>query len=412
MQLVIKSVRMRKIITSALVALLTLSVSTVAVADPIRDRQYWLNDFGFTKAWQLSRGEGVRVAVIDTGIDASHPSLEGVVVGGIDVSGLGSSDGLTPVGQNSYHGTMVASLLAGRGDPEDESAGILGTAPKAQLLSVSMAFGVEGLDTDDQVARGIIWAVDNGAGVINLSLTRNSVSWPKSWDEAFGYAFENDVVIVAAVGNRVDGTEQVSAPATIPGVIAVAGVDKNAQASELSSTSGFTIAVTAPAEELVAAYPGGEYRIWSGTSGAAPIVSGMVALIRSAYPELDAANVVNRVIESAVKVGFENYSTSYGYGLIDAERALRIEPDLVAENPLGSLSEWIALYREGAPVELAPGEIITPIESPVVEIVQPETLIPNLWLPVAGYAGVGLLATFLYLVFRPKARGSTSDKRK
>ena len=281
-----------------------------------------------------------------------------------------------------------------------------------QLLSVSMAFGVEGLDTDDQVARGIIWAVDNGAGVINLSLTRNSVSWPKSWDEAFGYAFENDVVIVAAVGNRVDGTEQVSAPATIPGVIAVAGVDKNAQASELSSTSGFTIAVTAPAEELVAAYPGGEYRIWSGTSGAAPIVSGMVALIRSAYPELDAANVVNRVIESAVKVGFENYSTSYGYGLIDAERALRIEPDLVAENPLGSLSEWIALYREGAPVELAPGEIITPIESPVVEIVQPETLIPNLWLPVAGYAGVGLLATFLYLVFRPKARGSTSDKRK
>ena len=111
---------MRKIITSALVALLTLSVSTVAVADPIRDRQYWLNDFGFTKAWQLSRGEGVRVAVIDTGIDASHPSLEGVVVGGIDVSGLGSSDGLTPVGQNSYHGTMVASLLAGRGDPEDE----------------------------------------------------------------------------------------------------------------------------------------------------------------------------------------------------------------------------------------------------------------------------------------------------
>lgn len=403
---------MRKIVASALIALFTLSVATSAAADSIRDRQYWLNDFGFTKAWQLSRGEGIRVAVIDTGIDATHPSLEGAVVGGIDVSGLGTSNGLTPVGQNSYHGTMVASLLAGRGDPEDESAGILGTAPKAQLLSVSMAFGVEGLDTDDQIARGIIWAVDNGARVINMSLTRNSVAWPKSWDEAFGYAFENDVVIVAAVGNRVDGTEQVSAPATIPGVIAVAGVDKNAKASELSSTSGFTIAVTAPAEELVAAYPGGEYRIWSGTSGAAPIVSGMVALIRSLYPELDAANVVNRVIESAVKVGFETYSTSYGYGLIDAERALTIRPDLILENPLGSLSEWITLYREGAPVELAPGEIITPIESPVVEIVQPESPIPNVWLPLAGYAGVGLLATFLYLVFRPKARGTTSDKRK
>ena len=392
--------------------LLTLLVSTSASADPIRERQYWLNDFGFTKAWQLSQGEGVKVAIIDTGIDASHPSLEGAVVGGTDVSGLGSSDGLTPVGQNSYHGTMVASLLAGRGNSEDDSAGILGTAPKAQLLSVSMAFGVDGLDTDDQIARGIIWAVDNGAKVINLSLTRNSVSWPKSWDEAFGYAFENDVVIVAAVGNREDGTEQVSAPATIPGVIAVAGVDKNAQASELSSTTGFSIAVTAPAEELVAAYPGGEYRIWSGTSGAAPIVSGMVALIRSLYPELDAANVINRVIHSAVKVGFENYSSTYGYGLIDAENALLIEPASVSANPLGSLSDWVELYREDAPLELAPGEILTPIESPVVEIVQPASFSPNLWLPLAGYAGVGLLATFLFFAFRPKARGPISNKRK
>jgi type VII secretion-associated serine protease mycosin len=403
---------MRKVISSAIAVLLTLLVSTSASADPIRDRQYWLNDFGFERAWQLSQGAGVKVAIIDTGIDASHPSLEGAVVGGTDVSGLGSSDGLTPVGQNSYHGTMVASLLAGRGNPEDFSAGILGTAPKAQLLSVSMAFGVDGLDTDDQIARGIIWAVDNGAKVINLSLTRNSVSWPKSWDDAFGYAFENDVVIVAAVGNREDGTEQVSAPATIPGVIAVAGVNKNAQASELSSTSGFTIAVTAPAEELVAAYPGGEYRIWSGTSGAAPIVSGMVALIRSLYPELDAANVINRVIESAVKVGFENYSSTYGYGLIDAENALLIEPASVSSNPLGSLSEWVELYREDAPLELAPGEILTPIESPVVEIVQPASFSPNLWLPLAGYAGVGLLATFLFFAFRPKARGPISNKRK
>jgi type VII secretion-associated serine protease mycosin len=411
-QLVTESVRMRKVVAVAFVFLLTIVSSTAAAADPIRDRQYWLNDFGFTRAWQLSQGEGVKIAVIDTGIDASHPSLKGAVVGGTDVSGLGSSDGLTPVGQNSYHGTMVASLLAGRGDPDDSSAGVLGTAPRAQLLSISMAFGVEGLDTDEQIAKGIIWAVDNGASVINLSLTRNSVSWPKSWDDAFGYAFDNDVVIVAAVGNREDGTDQVSAPATIPGVMAVAGVNKDAQASELSSTSGFTIAVTAPSEELVAAYPGGEYRIWSGTSGAAPIVSGMVALVRSLHPELDAANVINRVIQSAVKVGFENYSNTYGYGLIDAENALLVEPDAVSQNPLGSLSEWVELYRPGAPVEIAPGEIITPIESSVVEISQPIGSIPNLWLPLAGYAGVGLLATFLYLAFRPKARGPNSDKRK
>ena len=403
---------MRKIISTLLVALLVALVPQAASADPVRDRQYWLNDYGFTKAWKLSQGEGVKVAVIDTGIDSSHPALESAIVGGTDVSGLGSADGLTPVGQNSYHGTMVASLIAGRGNPDDDASGILGTAPKAQLLSVSMAFGVEGVDTDSQVAEGIIWAVDNGAQVINLSLTRNSVSWPESWDKAFLYAFENDVVIVAAVGNRLDGTEQVSAPATIPGVIAVAGVDINANASELSSTSGFTIGVTAPSEDLVAAYPGGEYRIWSGTSGAAPIVSGMVALIRSMYPEMDAANVVNRVIQSAIKNGFETYSSSYGYGLIDAEAALKIDLDEVSENPLGSLSEWITLYRQQSPEETSPGEIVTPFDTPVAEIGTPVRIQESPWLAVAGYAGLGLLATFLYFAFRPKAKGPKSHKRK
>lgn len=403
---------MRKVISTLLVALLVALVPQAASADPVRDRQYWLNDYGFTKAWKLSQGEGVKVAVIDTGIDSSHPALESAIVGGTDVSGLGSADGLTPVGQNSYHGTMVASLIAGRGNPDDDASGILGTAPKAQLLSVSMAFGVEGVDTDSQVAEGIIWAVDNGAQVINLSLTRNSVSWPESWDKAFLYAFENDVVIVAAVGNRLDGTEQVSAPATIPGVIAVAGVDINANASELSSTSGFTIGVTAPSEDLVAAYPGGEYRIWSGTSGAAPIVSGMVALIRSMYPEMDAANVVNRVIQSAIKNGFETYSSSYGYGLIDAEAALKIDLEEVSENPLGSLSEWITLYRQQSPEESSPGEIVTPFDTPVAEIGTPVRIQESPWLAVAGYAGLGLLATFLYFAFRPKAKGPKSHKRK
>jgi type VII secretion-associated serine protease mycosin len=403
---------MRKVITGFLIALVIASTPQSVSADPVRDRQYWLSDYGFTKAWFLSQGEGVKVAVIDTGIDASHPALEGAVVGGTDVSGLGSTDGFTPVGQNSYHGTMVASLIAGRGNPDDESAGVLGTAPKAQLLSVSMAFGVDGVDTDSQVAKGIIWAVDNGAKVINLSLTRNSVSWPESWDKAFLYAFEKDVVIVAAVGNRLDGTEQVSAPATIPGVIAVAGVDINANASELSSTSGFTIGVTAPSEDLVAAYPGGEYRIWSGTSGAAPIVSGMVALIRSMYPEMNAANVVNRVIQSATKNGFENYSSTYGYGLIDAEAALEIDLAEVSENPLGSLSEWIKLYRKQATQEGSPGEIVTPFDTPVSEIGAPVGIEQSIWLPLAGYAGLGLLATFLYFAFRPAAKGPKSNKRK
>lgn len=405
---------MRKVVTIALVTLLSVLTPQSASADSIRDRQYWIDQFGFKSAWTSSQGEGVKVAVIDTGIDATHPSLRGSVVGGTDVSGLGSSDGLTLVGTSNYHGTMVASILAGRGAFQDESSGVIGTAPKAQLLSVSMAFGVPGLDTDSQIAEGIIWAVDNGAKVINLSLTRNSVSWPKSWDEAFLHAFENDVVIVAAVGNLADGTEQVSAPASIPGVIAVAGVDRELNPSALSSVKGFTIGVTAPSEDLVAAYPGGEYRLWSGTSAAAPIVSGLAAMIRSMYPEMNSVNVVNRVIQSARKVGFEGYSNSFGHGIIDAEKALLAEIPEVSENPLGSLSKWIELYRPSEPEEAGPGEIVTPITAPELQLIQPQPWYANssVWLSVAGYAGLGLLAIFLYFAFRPQSQSPAQSKRK
>jgi subtilisin family serine protease len=384
------------------------------LADSVRDQQYWIDDYGFTSAWESSQGEGIKIAIIDTGIDSTHPSLQGAVVGGTDMSGLGSSDGQTPVGSNSYHGTMVASIAGGRGDAQ-----IIGTAPKAELLSVSIAFGIEGLDTDSQIADGIIWAVDNGAQVINLSLTRNSVTWPESWDRAFLYAFENDVVIVAAAGNRADGTEEVSAPATIPGVIAVAGLGRDGLASESFSTSGLSLGVSAPAEDLIGAFPGGEYRMWSGTSGATPIVSGMVALIRSMYPDMDAANVVNRVINSATRDGFEGYSTAYGHGVINPTQALLAEIPSVSANPLGSLSQWIDLYRASAEVEVDPGEIVSPIKAPTPLTVfeEPEPSSPwytdiSNWLPLAGYAGLGLLAIFLYFAFRSPGPSPIREKRK
>jgi subtilisin family serine protease len=403
---------MRKLAILAGAVLLTFGAPSSVMADSVRDQQYWLDDYGFTSAWESSQGEGVKIAIIDTGIDSTHPSLKGVVVGGTDMSGLGSSDGQTPVGSNSYHGTMVASIAAGRGESE-----IIGAAPKSELLSVSIAFGIQGLDTDSQIADGIIWAVDNGAKVINLSLTRNSVSWPESWDRAFLYAFENDVVVVAAAGNRSEGTEQVSAPATIPGVISVAGLDRNGDPSQDFSTSGFSIGVTAPAEDLIGAYPGGEYRMWSGTSGATPIVSGMVALIRSMYPELDAANVVNRVISSATRDGFVGYSTSFGHGVIDANQALFAQIPEVTDNPLGSLEQWVKLYRAEAEAEISPGEIVSPIEAPTPFTPFIEPSLPwyaniSNWLPLAGYAGLGLLAIFLYFAFRPAAPSSSREKRK
>ena len=354
----------------ALAAILLAAASVVLVAQPaaadeIRDRQYWLADYGIREAWQTTRGAGVTVAVIDTGIDGSHPDLIGAVVGGTDASGVGSPDGQTPVGDDSSHGTLVASVLAGRGSGPSGTDGVIGVAPEANLLSVSVGFSGAGTrSSDDQIAEAVRWAVDNGADVINMSLTRNTLEWPESWDDAFLYAMTNDVVVVAAAGNRGTGTTVVGAPATMPGVVTVAGVDQQRRASEGASSQGITISVAAPAERLVGAGPGDQYFEWEGSSGAAPIVSGLVALIRSAYPELDAANVINRLIATATPVGTPVPSPLYGYGLIDARAAVTASVGQVTANPMGDLREWIRVNRRA---DVAPGAEPIPAPAPTTQ---------------------------------------------
>lgn len=341
--------RRRGGVLAAIVAIAFL-VAPFAVADTPRSLEYWLADYGISSAWGTSTGEGVTVAVIDTGVDGSIAELSGAVVGGSDFSGVGSANGQTPVGDDPEHGTLVASMLAGRGTGAD--SGVIGVAPGASVLSASIGVGLDGATSvDDQIAQAVRWSVDNGASVINLSLTRNSLQWPRSWDDAFQYAFDKDVVVVAAAGNRASGTTEVGAPATIPGVLTVAGVDRNGAASFDASSQGITIAVAAPSEQLVGALPGGGYASWQGTSGAAPIVAGLVALVRAAHPELDAANVIERVVATARPVDGRTDSPIYGHGLIDANAAVTAEVAAVTANPMGDLAEWVRLHRRGASAE-------------------------------------------------------------
>ncbi|MHA6669099.1 S8 family peptidase [Homoserinimonas sp. A447] len=358
-----------------------LVIASPAAADSIRDRQYWLDQYGISQAWNTTRGAGVTVAVIDTGIDGSHPDLTGQVIAGTDVSGVGAANGQAPVGESSNHGTMVASLLAGHG--HGNGAGVIGVAPEAKLLAISMGFGAGNVSSDDQIATAVRWAVDNGADVINMSLTRNTLEWPESWDDAFLYAMQHDVVIVAAAGNRGSGTTQVGAPATMPGVLTVAGVDRNGSASFDASSQGITISVAAPSEELVGAVPGGEYVLWNGTSGATPLVAGLVALVRSAHPELDAGNVINRITATATQVGGEKVSPIYGHGRINAAAAVLANVAPVTDNPADQLEEWIRLYRraDSQPSDV-PTETVTPTPTPApAPIAGPEnplgTLLPT-----------------------------------
>jgi type VII secretion-associated serine protease mycosin len=401
---------MRRLVAAAGAVVLGLGAAlvpaTVARADQVRDMEYWLNDYGFARAWQTTRGAGVKVAVIDTGVDGSVPDLAGAVVGGTDVSGVGAASGQKPLGdaESANHGTWVASLLAGRGTGGDN--GVLGAAPEASVLTASVALGkaMGSVSSDDQIAEAVRWAVDNGATVINMSLTRNTLDWPPSWDEAFQYAFSHDVVVVAAAGNRGSGTTEVGAPATIPGVLTVAGVDRQGTASFDASAQGITIGVSAPSEQLVGANPGGGYVQWAGTSGAAPLVSGAVALVRAAHPELKAADVIERIVRTARPVGGAVPSPIYGYGLLDAAAAVTADVPHVTANPMGDLGEWIRVHRraeapsgpqgggelkaEPAPVRLAPERTL-----PWSRIFWPQwSVLTAFWLPFALIAGFLALA--------------------
>ena len=337
-------------------------LATPAHADSIRDREYWLDDYGIRSAWDVTRGAGQTIAIIDTGVAASHQDLSGAVVGGADFSGQGSSNGQTPVGSgDSSHGTMVASLAAGRGRG---TSGVIGAAPAASLLAISIGFEDGGSATsDDQIADAVRWAVDNGADVINMSLTRNTLEWPESWDDAFFYAMEKDVVIVAAAGNRGSGTTQVGAPATMPGVLTVGGVDRAGAASWDASAQGISIGVSAPSEQLVGAVPGGGYVLWDGTSGATPLVAGIAALVRAAHPELDAANVIQRIVSTSRDAGASGADPIYGFGLVDAAAAVSADVPAVTANPMGDLAEWIRINRR-ADATPAPAETLAPAPAP------------------------------------------------
>jgi subtilisin family serine protease len=344
--------------------LIPLILSSVSEAD-----HWWLEDF---EAVRNLSGEGVVIAVIDTGIDASHPDLAGVVIGGADFSGAGTPGGTSPVGPSGFHATMVASLIAGQGRI---TGGVIGIAPNAKLLSISVGLGLEGADTDRQIAQAVRWAADQGADVINLSVSRASRNWPASWDEAFLYAMEKDVVIVAASGNKLDGVSSPTAPATIPGVISVTAVDREGNASAVSGAEGIGISVAAAGIDMVGSYPNQDAKKWSGSSAAAPIVSGLLALMIEADPSASSSDLIERLISTAKDLGEKGYDKDFGYGLISPSSAVSSRLSSI-ENPLGSLASWIELYRPSAPVDQA--ELLIPPQSgPIASENQPSAVEPG-----------------------------------
>jgi subtilisin family serine protease len=211
----------------------------------------------------------------------------------------------------------VAGIIGAR---QDNGQGVTGIAPGCKLLPVRI-FDDAGHTNEGASTAAIIWAVDHGAKVINASW--GSPSDSESGRAAVKYAQDHDVVVVSAVGNTGKQWDP-SYPAAWPGVVAVAATNDNDRWASFS-TWGDWITLAAPGDGILSTYPlskGNGYRIMSGTSMAAPAVSGVAALVRSQHPKLTQAQVVERLYATAkdvINTGVDPYS---GHGRVDALRAV------------------------------------------------------------------------------------------
>jgi type VII secretion-associated serine protease mycosin len=313
----------------ALTGALLLTSAPVASADSIRDQQWPLRVFDAERVWSTSQGQGVTVAVVDSGVDASHPDLTGQVLPGRDFS----RDSSDPHQDDDGHGTGMASLIAGHGHGPNNASGVMGLAPKSKILPVKAS---EGENMDSTWPAGVRYAVDQGAKVINLSFNDGGAYPGSKGAKAIAYAQEHDVVVVAGAGN--DGAG-VNYPAALPGVVAVTAVDESLTFWD-NSNSGKGVTLAAPGAGILSADPtrSGGYAEASGTSDATAYVSAIAALVRSKYPDLTAGQVINRLIKSASflenKVN-EVPDRQYGYGIARPGSALTMDiPAGPKEGPL------------------------------------------------------------------------------
>lgn len=254
------------------------------------------------------KGSGVKVAVLDTGIDASHEDLN--VAGG--ASFISSEP--NPFIDGDSHGTHVAGTVAAL----NNSTGVLGAAPDVSLYAVKV-LDSSGSGTYSGIAQGIEWAVDNGMDVINMSLGGSQGS--TALQQAVDQAYNKGVVVVAAAGNS--GTKgkrnTIGYPAKYSSVIAVGAVDAANSRASFSSV-GSELEVMAPGVSILSTVPGNKYASFNGTSMASPHVAGAAALILSKYPNMSNIEVRNRLKNTAVRLGDPFY---YGAGLINVQAAIQ-----------------------------------------------------------------------------------------
>jgi thermitase len=275
--------------------------------DELLSKLWGMTKIDAAAAWQVSTGKGVKVAVVDTGIDYNHPDLAGRVDKGRDFIN-NDNDAM----DDQMHGTHCAgTVAAGIGN-----GGVVGVAPDAQLVAVKV-LSRTGSGDYAGVANGIIYGADSGAQIISMSLGGGSTA--KVLEDAVAYAQKKGCLVVAAMGN--DNSERPGYPASLPGVMAV-GATTSADVRSSFSTYGKHISVGAPGSDILSTLMGGGYKSISGTSMATPHVAGLAALVKATFPNADAAEIRSRIEKSADDLGDKGFDKYFGHGRINAAKAL------------------------------------------------------------------------------------------
>lgn len=268
------------------------------------------------EAWLLTKGEGVRVAVLDTGFESEHPDLSGQFLTP-PKDGTGSVYGPS---DRQGHGTHCAGIVAG----SDNAQGIVGVAPKCKLIG-GKVLGDDGSGSSRVIAEGIDWAVDQGAHVISLSL--GSPYNDQRMAGSIARAASKGVFVIAAAGNSGAGSEK-EFPAADPKAVAIAAINEAGKVSDFSSR-GKHVMFACPGEKILSTFPGGRYARLSGTSMACPFFAGVVALLVSRHLSLGDSSktplatreeLIEHVKRAVVDIDAPGHDASAGWGVVDGSR--------------------------------------------------------------------------------------------
>ncbi|MFB7274867.1 type VII secretion-associated serine protease mycosin [Streptomyces sp. NPDC056244] len=282
--------------------------------------------------WEDTRGKGVRVAVIDTGVDNANPQLKEAVdtTAGREFLANQMEKGSPPDGTDDRvgHGTKVAGIIAARRHP---GTGFVGLAPEATIIPIRQN-DEQNSGNDSTMAEAIDHAIAEDADIINISQDTTKPLTPASdLGEAIARAVDREIVVVASAGNDgLDGKQKNTYPAAFEGVLAVASSDRNNERAPFSQSGEF-VGVAAPGVDMVSTVPGYGQCVDNGTSFSAPYVAGVAALLRAKHPDWTASQIIAQIEQTAER-SINGHDPFVGWGVVDPVRALA-EVDRAPESP-------------------------------------------------------------------------------